>query len=98
MNMNFCNNCHQFSPCQLSKSLGACHVTNGCVDFEFLHKIFFLTKSYRVLAANIKSLIISALVTMETWQKVPDLACFDNLWHLTIFGIFGLFDLAQAFI
>ena len=36
---------------------------------EFVHKIFFLAKSYRVLAADIKSLIISSLVTMETRQK-----------------------------
>ena len=48
----------------------------------FLHEIFFVAISCRVLVINIKSLIVGALVTLETRIKVPILAFFDN------FGIF----------
>ena len=40
-------------------------------------------RSYQVLAADIKSLLIDALVRLETRLKVPVLAIFDDFWHFS---------------
>ena len=58
----------------------------------FFHEIFMVARSHRVLAADIKSLLISALVSLETRIKVPILAIF---WRFLAF--FKLSVLAQAF-
>ena len=42
----------------------------------FFHEIYMVARSYQVLAADIKSLLISALVSLETRLKVPILAIF----------------------
>ena len=58
----------------------------------FLHEIFLVVRSYRVLVTKIKSLIMGALLTLETRLKVPILVIF-----LTIGAFFELSVLAQAF-
>ena len=58
----------------------------------FFHEIFMVARSHQVLAADIKSLFISALVSLETRLKVPILAIF-----LTILAFFKLSVLEQAF-
>ena len=46
-------------------------------DFSiFFHEINIIARSFRVLAADIKSLLVSALVSLETRLKVPILAIF----------------------
>ena len=47
----------------------------------FFMKSFLVARSYRVLVINIKSLIMGALVTLETRLKVPILAIFDDFGH-----------------
>ena len=42
----------------------------------FFHKIYIVARFYQVPAVNIKSLLISALVSLETRLKVPILAIF----------------------
>ena len=42
----------------------------------FSHEIYMVARSYQILAADIKSLLISALVSLETRLKVPILAIF----------------------
>ena len=42
----------------------------------FFHEIFMIARSHQVLAADIKSLYISTLVSLETRLKVPILAIF----------------------
>ena len=42
----------------------------------FFHEILMVARSYRVLAVDIKSLLISALGSLETRLKVPILAIF----------------------
>ena len=49
----------------------------------FFREIFMVARSHRVLAADIKSLLISALVSLETRLKVPNFGHF-----LTIICIF----------
>ena len=44
----------------------------------FFHEIFMVARSHRVLAADIKSLLISALGSLETRLGVPILAIFDD--------------------
>ena len=44
----------------------------------FFHEIFMVARYHRVLAADIKSLLVSDLVSLETGLKVPILAIFDN--------------------
>ena len=44
--------------------------------FIFPHEILLVEKSYKVLALNIKSLIISAVDTLDMRLKVPILAIF----------------------
>ena len=51
----------------------------------FFHEIFIVARSYRVLAADIKSLLISALVSLETRLKVPILALFWRFFKLSVF-------------
>ena len=52
-------------------------------DFSlFFHEIFIDSKILiPVLAAEIKSLIVSVLVTLETRLKVPILPIFDEWWR-----------------
>ena len=49
----------------------------------FFHEIFMVERSDRVLAADIKSLLISFLVSLETMLKVPILAIFDDFLHFS---------------
>ena len=42
----------------------------------FFHEIYMVARSYQVVAASIKSLLINALVSLETMLKVPILALF----------------------
>ena len=58
----------------------------------FFHEIFMVARSHRVPAADIKSLLISALGSLATRLKVPILAIFGQF--LTFFK---LSVLAQAF-
>ena len=60
--------------------------------FIFFHEIFMVARSHQVLAADIKSLFISALVSLETRLKVPILAIFRRF-----LAFFMLSVLAQAF-
>ena len=43
----------------------------------FFDEIFMVAKPYRVLVADTKGLIISALVSLETRLKIPILAILD---------------------
>ena len=47
----------------------------------FFMKSFLVLRSYWFLVINIKSVIMGALVTLETRLKVPILAVFDDLVH-----------------
>ena len=58
----------------------------------FFHEIFIVTRSYQVLAADIKSLLISATVNLETRFRVQILPIF---WRFLVF--LKLSVLAQAF-
>ena len=72
-------------------ALGSCHVTErgkrNLAIFEVLRAYlresltFFIARSYRVLVVDIKGLIISVLVTLETRIIVPILAICDDFWH-----------------
>ena len=42
-----------------------------------------VARSYRVIWADIKSLLISALVSLETGLKVTILAIFEDFWHFS---------------
>ena len=42
----------------------------------FFHEIFLVARSHQVLAADIKSLFLSPLVSLETRLKVPILEIF----------------------
>ena len=50
----------------------------------FFHEIFMVARSHQLLAADIKSLFISALVSLETRLKVPTLAIF---WRFLMFVV-----------
>ena len=59
-------------------ALGSCHVTSsrqGVNDLKersiFFHEIYMVASYYQVLAADIKSLLISALTSLETRVQVP---------------------------
>ena len=58
----------------------------------FFHEIHIVARSYQALAADIKSLLIKALVSLETRLKVSILA---NFWRFLAFFKFSV--LAQAF-
>ena len=58
----------------------------------FFDKIFMVARTHQVLAVDIKNFLVSALVSLETWLKVPIMAIF-----FIYFGIFKLSVLAQAF-
>ena len=60
----------------------------------FFHEIYTVAKSYQVLVADIKSLLISALVSLEARLKVPIFAIFHRFY-----GVFQAvhFDLGQRF-
>ena len=58
----------------------------------FPREILLVAKSYKVLALNIKSMIISAVDTLEMRLKVPILAIFWRLW-----AFFELSLVAQTF-
>ena len=60
--------------CQFSRFLE--HISEFS---KFSREIYLLSRSYRALAENIKNLLISALVSVETRLKFPTFA---------IFGIF----------
>ena len=45
----------------------------------FFRDIYMVARSYQALAADIKSLLVTALVSLETRLKVPILAIFDDL-------------------
>ena len=52
----------------------------------FFHEIYMVARSYRVLATDITSLLIRALVSLETRLKIPILTIFWNFsscpfWH-----------------
>ena len=49
---------------------------NLCKFLIFLHEIFLIARSYRVIVTTTKSLIIGALVTMERRLKFPILSVF----------------------
>ena len=50
----------------------------------FFHEIFIVTRSYQVLAADIKSLLISALISLKMRLKVPIFwSIFDDFWHFS---------------
>ena len=55
-------------------ALGSCHVTSSRAYLRefliFFHEIYMVASSYQRLAANIKRLLISALVSLETRLKV----------------------------
>ena len=53
----------------------------------FFHEIYMVARSYQALAADIKSLLISALVSLETRLKSPNLGHF-----FSIYGIFHFFE------
>ena len=56
----------------------------------FFMKFLSIARFYRVLAVQIKSLIISTLVTLETRLKVPILAIYltiDSIFQAVCFGI-----------
>ena len=57
------------------------------------HEIFMVARSHRVLAADIKSLLISALLSLETRLEVPILAIL-----LQLLAFCKLSVLAQAFL
>ena len=58
----------------------------------FFHEIYMLARSYQVLDLLIENLLINVLISLETRLESPDFG-----HYLTIFGIFKLSDLAQAF-
>ena len=58
----------------------------------FFREMYMVARSYQALTADIKSLLINALVSLETRLKVPILAIF---WRFLAF--FKLSVLAQAF-
>ena len=49
----------------------------------FFHEICIVASSYRLLAASIKILLISALISLETRLKVQIFAIFDDFWHFS---------------
>ena len=49
----------------------------------FLRDILLVARSYRIVAINIKSLNIGALVTLVTRFKVTILAIFDAIGHFS---------------
>ena len=49
----------------------------------FLHEIFLVVRSYRVLDINIKFLIMGALFTLKTRLKDPFLPFFDDFGHFS---------------
>ena len=58
----------------------------------FFHEIYMVARSYQFLAADIKSLLINALVSLRMRLKVPILAIFRRF-----LAFFKLSVLAQAF-
>ena len=79
-------------------AIGSCHVTSSrqgaFAIFEvlraylkefsiFFREICMIARSYQALAADIKSLVISILVSLETRLKVLILAIFDDFWHFS---------------
>ena len=52
----------------------------------FVHEICLVARSYRVLAANIKILLIKALVCPETRLTVQNFAFFDDFGHFSVFA------------
>ena len=62
----------------------------------YFHEICMVAKSYQVLAVYIKSLLLSALVSLERRLKVPILAIFDAFWHFSSWSLWHKpFDLGQ---
>ena len=53
------------------------------IVFRAYHEIFMVVRSYRVFVADIKSLLIKAVVGLETRLKVLILAIFDDFWHIS---------------
>ena len=100
---NFCK-CHQNPLRQLLKQFSKLYQHGGPVTWPFLEEwykggfwyfiinSFSVARSYRFLRINIKSLIVSAQVTMEMRFKVLILAVFWRFWTF-----FELSVLAQAF-
>ena len=51
-------------------------------DFSiFFHEIFMVAGSHRVLASDIKRLLVNALLSIETRLKVPILVILLQFWH-----------------
>ena len=59
--------------------------------FKIFHEIFMVARSYKVLAEDIKSLLISALVDQERRLKSPDIGHFLIIFKLSVLA--GAFDL-----
>ena len=86
--LTFRNNCHGSSgPRELSRDLFLTGSKRKFAIFEvfraylsefsiFFLEIYMVANSYQVLAADIKSWLISTLVSLETRLKVPILAIF----------------------
>ena len=62
--------------------LESCHVTSSrqeVNEMRFLEQVSVVTRSYRFLAVYMKSLIVSALITLEVRIRGPILEIFDDL-------------------
>ena len=59
----------------------------------FFHEIYMIARSYQALTADIKSLLINALVSLETRLKVADFGHFLTFFKQSFLA--QTFDLGQ---